>query len=242
MKKIISLIIVMVMVLSLGVVSFADERLLKNSDISANIVDKYGNAVTVDNNDVRVVTSPTEDGIVTVKFYKKTGTYEIIDVKGKSTTIDKSVRDEQREFGTESASYPDGTYQNTYYNYEYEANSFVAPWELRRPDAGPFSTYYFWCYENTTTVSSLEDFADAVEVLNDAEGDLILEVGAMGIDLLYAFVTAAPAGQLGQIFAVLEAGAYSSVDIIEAATVVGNAAEDCYDNYYYVFDNYAYND
>lgn len=241
MKKIISLIIVMVMVLSLGMESFADESLSKNNDISANIADKYGIAVTVDNNDVRVVTSPTENGIVTVKFYKKTGTYEIIDAKGKSTTIDKSVRDEQMEFGTESASYPDGTYQNTFYNYEYEANNFVAPWELRRPD-GPFNTYYFWCYENATTVSSLEDFADAVEVLNDAEIDFILEVGASAIEVLYAFVTAAPAGQLGQIFAVLEAGGYAGVDVYDAATVVGNAAEGCYDNYYYVFNNYAYND
>lgn len=245
MKKIISLVIVMAMVLSLGVVSYADENFSREGDISANIADKYGIVVTVDNDDVKVVTSPSKDGTITIKFYKKTGAYEIIDVEGNSTTIDKSVIEiyekELMEEAVKSASYPDGSYQNTFFNYEYEANNFIAPWELRRPN-GAFDTYYFWCYENSTTVGSLDDFADTVEVLDDVEKDFLLALGSGAIEVLYALVEAAPAGQIAQIIAVLNAGGYMAVDMVNAATDVSNAVIDCHDNYFYVYNHYAYND
>jgi len=233
------------MISSIILVSYADENLSKDSDISSILADKYGIVVTIDNDSIRVVTSPSKNGTITIKFYKKTGVYEIIDVKGNSTIIDKSVIEmyekELMEEAVKSASYPDGSYQNTFYNYEYEANNLVDPWELRRPN-GAFNTYYFWCYENSTTVSSLDDFADAVEVLDDVEKDFILTVGSGAIEVLYTFVQAAPGGQIAQIIAVLNAGGYAGVDVYNAATDVGNAASDCHDNYFYVYNNYAYND
>jgi uncharacterized protein YxeA len=95
MKKIVSLIIVIVIAVILAIVSFADESLPENSKLSVGEADEYGNVVTVDNDDVRVVTSPTSEGTITIKYYKKTGDFEIIDVEGEATIIDDSVREKQ---------------------------------------------------------------------------------------------------------------------------------------------------
>ena len=95
MKKIVSLVIVIVMVVILVRVSFRDESVPENNKLSVGEADEYGNVVTVDNDEVRVVTSPTSEGTITIKYYKKTGDYEIIDVEGESTIIDDSVREKQ---------------------------------------------------------------------------------------------------------------------------------------------------
>ncbi|SHI35278.1 hypothetical protein SAMN02745751_00104 [Dethiosulfatibacter aminovorans DSM 17477] len=93
MKKVMVLVIVVVFVL--GVASIANERPQKNTDMVLNEPDEFGNVMTIDNDEVRVVESPTEDGIITVKYYKKTGAFEIIDADGESTVIDKSAGEKQ---------------------------------------------------------------------------------------------------------------------------------------------------
>lgn len=241
MRRIISLVLVMIMISSLGMVGFAEESLSENNDLSSSIADKYGIVVKEDNDYVKVVTCPTEEGIVTIKYYKKTGDYEIIDEKGNSSIIEKSdpgtYEKELMEEELKSASYPDGAYQHTFVNYEYEAHNFVAPWELRRPNG--LSYYYFYSYETSSSVNALDAFADDVEVMDDVEKDLILSAGAGIIDLLYAFAEAAPGGQIAIIYAIVEAGVYAGFDFGCALLDVSDAMDDCWDSYYNVYNNYA---
>lgn len=231
MKRVISLVMVFTIIMSMSVLSFAD--------ISKS-ADKYGNVVVVDNNNFRIVKSPTKDGDIFIKYFKKTGKFETIGVDGKIMSNSEKSGLEDNDFSLKSTAYPSGTYQKTFYNYEYFSHDVMSPWELRRPQdkLGVLNYYYFYSWENGESRQYLDEFADDVEELDDAEKNFLLSGGYASLDLIIEFALAAPYGQYAGIAAVLMAVGENSVDVIDAAYVIGDAASECADSYFYVLDNF----
>lgn len=242
MKRIMSLVLAIVMIASIGVVGFAEEKSINKTELSAEIADKYGIVVKEDNEKVKVVTCPTEKGIVTIKYFKETGDFEIVDENGESKIIEKSAPGTYEkmleEESLKSASHPDGSYQRTVVNYEYEANNYVAPWKLIRPNGWP-NTKYFYSYEDSNSVNALNSFADKVDILDEVEKDFMLTLGSGAFDLLKAYAESAPAGHLVVMQSMAVAAGYLLFDVQFAVEDVCDAMSDCHDKYFYVFNNYA---
>lgn len=237
MKKIISFILLFA-IMSTSMVTFADNKNITYG--TGKIVDEFGNSIVVDNENIRIVKSPTKNGSIIIKYFKKTGKFEMLNEDRKLMKHHKSTNLESQQSLYNTRSYSGGDYQKTFYNYEYDAGNAMTPWDLMRPQSNTnfLDQYHFLSWEDSDSRQYLFEFADAVEILDDAEKDFILVVGFGAVDILREFALAAPGGQIAQISAVLIAAGKNGPDILDAGIVIGEAASECLDTYNYVLDNF----
>lgn len=268
MKKIISMMLIVVMLMNISVITFAASK------HELEKADTYGNIVVEDNNMVRIVKSPTEDGYMTIKYFKQTGKFEILDTEGKvmkapetrsvddyKTTDEIPAKlepkgknalentydlDSKLEINNSMYSsytrpvYPGPMSQKTIYNYEYSFD-FEWWWTMSRPDpdVGILGRMFFQPdLNNPDAIPHIFEFGDYVNDLDYAEKKLAIQLGAASIDVLLALATAAPYGGIAQMYAVLMAIGQNAENVEVEIILLNEAVENCHSKYMFVRDNY----
>lgn len=227
-KKFLSVILAVAMIMSMGTTAFA-------ADIN---IDNPSSTIVKDTDSVRVVKETNEYGTTYVEFNKVTGDFTFIYSDGSKVIIDDAAV--QQNASSRAAIQAE---EYTFANYEY-IKYRGGTWELRRPDKGPLTYYYFEIDSAEANDSDLDDLLDTfqknVEALNTAElafigatakatAKVVLSLGIGSVPAPGTKVTAA---------SILKAAGIEAGAAFIAGVVVFEACETAYDTYFEIWDNY----
>ena len=211
MKKILSILLTVAMLLSMSVTAFAAENTL--------ITDNTSDMQIIESNGTRIVT------------YSDTTTIYIVTYDTVNNTICVSQKDITTgvvSYGTTVSTVASPTetqaanstiHQDTFSNYEYDIyTGNPNEWNLERPNDDGKGQLYFMVYENSSNEDELDAWFDAVNALNDKEWEAVSSYGV-------ALVTSAAAGFISGM-AVASGGILTpgAITAIVAATGATGAA------------------
>lgn len=227
-RKILSMVLALALVMSMGTTVYAT-----NSN-----VDEPDSVIVKDTDISRVVRETNEYGSTYVEFNKVTGNFTFIYPNGTKVTIDDTSVEQEASFMADVQAE-----EKTFANYEY-IKYRGGTWELRRPDSGPLSYYYFQidsaAADDPTLDDLLKTFQNNVEALNTAEiafigatakatAKVVLALGIGSVPAPGTKVTAA---------SILKASGIEAGVAFTAGLVVFEACETAYDTYFEILDNY----
>ena len=182
MKKIISILLSISMVISLSTVAFAAENdVITNEVASVQVIENNGirTASFDDGKLTYIVTYDTVNETICVA-QKDNNTGDITYGSVESTTISSQVPAKSLARST--------IHQDTFCNYEYDIyTGSPNEWNLERPKESGSGQVYFMVYENSSNDSELDDWFNAVNTLNNKEWEAVSSYGV-------ALVTSAAAG------------------------------------------------
>lgn len=135
------------------------------------------------------------------------------DISTNIVSVGAKVVSNEEEFLPENSPRSFTIHQDTFTNFEYDIWAYnPQEWRLERPN-GAFSQYYFKVYENSSNSSSLNEWFNAVNTLNDREWEAIASCSL-------ALVSDAAAGFISGM-AIASGGILSPAAITSIATAVG---------------------
>lgn len=210
MKKVISIVLSLVMLLSMSVTAFAAESNLSTANSVVQVVDTNGvrTATYSDSTTTYIVTYDTVNNTICVA-HKDIETGTVTYGSTVSTNISTAI--------TRAAS--STVHQDTFSNYEYDIyTGNPNEWNLERPDDDGKGQRYFMVYENSSNEEELDAWFDAVNALNNKEWEAVSSYGV-------ALVTSAAAGFISGM-AVASGGILTpgAITAIVAATGATGAA------------------
>lgn len=211
MKKVLSVLLVFVMLLSMSVTAFAAENTSINAHASVVQIEEINGVRTVtcsDETTTYIVTYDTVNNTICVA--QRDITTGVITYGTTESTLLNTV-DTQAVAST--------IHQDTFSNYEYDIyTGNPNEWNLERPDDDGDGQRYFMVYENSSNETELDAWFDAVNALNDKEWEAVSSYGV-------ALVTSAAAGFISGM-AVASGGILTpgAITAIVAATGATGAA------------------
>lgn len=201
MKKVLSIVLSLVMLLSMSVTAFAAEN----------------RPVAVDNSAVQIVEA---NGVRTATYSDETTTYIVTydTVKNTICVSQKDIETGEISYGatvstnvstvtTRAAS--STIHQDTFSNYEYDIyTGNPNEWNLERPDDDGSGQVYFMVYENSSNEDELDAWFEAVNALNDKEWEA---VSACGVSMVTSFAAGFISGMAVATGGVLTPGAITAI-------------------------------
>lgn len=181
-KKLLSLALVAIMILSLGTNAFAANF----SKISTD----YNLVIVEDNPNVRIAETSDEEFIYRTMFDKVNNTveHEIINRNTQSVKKADTVKLDNLVMVNGEVTLSakaDVLKENTFINYEY-TKTYGNPhqWQLRRPKINYITWYYMDVEETTENKSYLNTFKGHVDDINVEEGEVIGAIGLAGLSYI----------------------------------------------------------
>ncbi len=211
MKKVLSVMLAIVMLLTMSVTAFAADNISNDANASAVKIEE--------NNGVRIATysDETTTYIVTYDTVNNTICVSQKDIATGVVTNGTTVSTIATTAEVQAAS--STIHQDTFSNYEYDIyTGNPNEWNLERPDDDGSGQRYFMVYENSSNEDELDEWFDAVNALNDKEWEAVSGYGV-------ALVTSAAAGFISGM-AVASGGILTpgAITAIVAATGATGAA------------------
>ena len=232
MKKMMAMFLALTMSVCLGTTVFA-----------VSPPDSQPTSVIVEDTDfVRVVAETSEDGTTYVEYDKLTGGFTFTYPNGNKVIIEGNAAQHNADDGVSVWASVQAE-EHTFANYEY-IKYRGGTWELRRPDNGPLSYYYFEIDSAAANDDDLDDllenFQGKVEALNTAEIAFIGSVAKATREVVLALgIGSVPApGTKVTAATILKAAGIEAGVAFTAGVVVFEACEAAYDVYFDIFDNY----
>jgi uncharacterized protein YxeA len=188
MKRALAFILTLAMITTTGLTAFAAET-----------TDIYNTIILMESPTVSVAKTSDEQNTYTTTYDKENNTVQMVTTNNETGVSSASelvaipyVEELQVRTYAAASNY---LKENTFANYEY-TKWYGNPeeWELRRPDSGMFSTYYFQTTKTNANSAALTSFKGYVDSINTQEGTIILNLGAVA--LTYFISGAAGAGAL----------------------------------------------
>lgn len=202
MKKVLSLVLVLILAFGMVTSSFATSN-LNNGNGTVKVLENnegiciveendYKGTVKVleDNENIRIVEGNDDEGTYKVIVDKKNNTYKvIITKKSDKKVITTEGKLNSKLFEVQNlnddnflSKSRNSNYQKTFINYEYFKPSYHSSgkWELRRPDIPFISSYHFFTSETYKNRELLKDFEEIVDDINTDERTTIVAIGYAG--------------------------------------------------------------
>ena len=232
MKKMMSLLLSFSMIACMSATALATET--DNSAPPSVIVE--------DTDQVRIVAETSEYGTTYVEYNKLTGGFTFTYPSGNKVIIENSSP--QPSEGDDATVWAEVQAEEyTFANYEY-IKYRNGVWELRRPDSGPLSYYYYKIDSSAANSKDLDDLLDnfqgKVETLNTAEFAFIGCVAKATKEVVLALgIGSVPApGTKVTAATILKAAGIETGAAFAAGIVVFEACEAAYDVYFDIFNDY----
>lgn len=211
MKKVLSIILSMVMLLSMSVTAFAAESNLSADNSVAQVVEANGvrTATYSDSTTTYIVTYDTVNNTICVAHK---------DIETGTVTYGSTV---STNISTPTARAASSTvHQDTFSNYEYDIyTGNPNEWNLERPDDDGEGQRYFMVYENSSNEEELDAWFEAVNALNNKEWEA---VSGYGVSLVTNFAAGVISGMAIASGGILTPGAITA--IVAATGATGAAA------------------
>lgn len=168
-KKIVSLLLALCLIMGLSTTAFASENTLTTIENNENVVV----VKEVTSNGITIATNDKNTNLLTVENYDSTGEFLISSQVINLNTIADELGTVEKP--TTRAHWGNGdVYQHTFSDYEYDIwYGNPNEWKVRKPQNS--TTYYI--NETSSNSSKLYAYADRVEDVNEAE---FVIVGAVG--------------------------------------------------------------
>ena len=232
MKKIISLALSLVMLLTMSVSAFAAET------------EPYNTLVLKDTEAVRITQTSDDDFTYVATYDKINNTVQLVQTDNLTGEENVGEIAQIQTLTTDNTPQVRASLEEkTFTNYEYE-KTYGTPnkWELRRPGDNAFNWIYFQTYETSSNKEYLKAFKDAVDDINVQEGAIVTSLGMAGLSYL-----AAGAAGAGAIFtggtlsaaawgALLSAGGFSTA-YVATCMAYDQSCKDAYDAYWETYNH-----
>lgn len=239
MKKIISMVLVVSLLLCIKVESFADTN--STNSVTANGITSY---ILEDSDTLRVVETPYDNGKIIAEYNKTENTLTMKTYNKTNILTTKIIK--LNSFKSQENNYDLASmmnrsskreYQKTWSNFEFTRFS-DNKWEIVRPDPKnpTFDRLYFTIQQNDDNYDTLRKYRTVVNNINSKEGEVIVYTG---ISTLCSGLTGALTAATG-IGGAAAGAAFTSLGLtgigLTKAIELGNLCEEALGLYWDLYD------